>query len=186
MQRAGDKLLSRSILARDQNTSRRRGNFLDLFHQRSHHRTLPNDLKWRVDRLAESRILFLKLQVGKRVAQHHQDAVRIERLLQDLVGASLGRLYGRANRSVAADHHHERRRIQLANLLQRFHTVHASHFYIEKDEVRPPLLKLADAFLRTRQRLDLIPFVFEQLAERSSNTLLVVDDEYASAQRTLL
>jgi hypothetical protein len=120
------------------------------------------------------------------VAKHHEDAICVERLLEYLVSPQLGRFDGGANCRVSADHHDDRRGIQLTKLLQRFEAVHAAHLHIHEDEVRLPLLILRDAVSGVRDSPNFVTFVFEQLAECSADALLVVDDEDASAHGVFL
>src|SRR5206468_10284662 len=99
----------------------------------------------------------------ERISEHDQNAIGVERLFKYLVCARLRRFDGGADGSVSADHHHGGGGIELANLFQRFHAVHPGHLYVEKDEMRPPLLIFRYSVSRVRESVDLVALVLEQL-----------------------
>ena len=66
--------------------------------------------------------------------------------------------------------------IDLANLGQCLETVHARHFDIEKDEVRMELCVSPQRGIARVLRADFDTLVFENLAQRFTNTFFVVDD----------
>src|SRR6266550_6103940 len=102
MERPCNELLARSVLTRDENARWRGCDLLYLLHKRPHHRRLADDLERCIDRFSETGVLFLEVEVGERIPQHHQDAIGVEGLLQYLVGAELRCLDGGANGGVAA------------------------------------------------------------------------------------
>src|SRR2546427_10262850 len=71
--------------------------------------------------------------------QCEQDAVGVERLLQEIVRAQLGRLDRGLDRSMTGDHHDLRVRVELAQLSQRLEAVHALHLDVQKDQMGPEL-----------------------------------------------
>jgi hypothetical protein len=146
--RARDELLAGAVLAGDEHARRRGGHLGDAVLQRPQRVRLPHHLEARVDALAQPRVLLGELHVLERVAQQHQDAVGVERLLEDVVGAELGRLDGRLDRRVPADHDDGRSRVVLAEQLQRLEPVHAGHLDVEEDEVRLELLVQHDPLRR--------------------------------------
>src|SRR2546423_2435464 len=186
MQRASDELFSGSVFACDEDASRCCRDFFNLLHQRAHHGTLADDLEGRVDGLAQPSVLLLEIEIRERIAQHHENPICIERFLQNLVRAGLSCLNRGANCGVATNHHNEGRWIELADTLERLHAVHAGHFDVEEHEMGTPLLKLGDAVRRAGNSVNVVSLVLEQLAERRTNALLVINDQYTPAQRTLL
>ena len=73
-----------------------------------------------------------------------ENAIGVERLLEDVVRAELRRLDRGLDGGVAADHHDDRRRIDLANALERLEPVDAAHLHVHEDQIRMPLLVLGD------------------------------------------
>ena len=84
---------------------------------------------------AQPLVLGGELALGQRVAQGNQQPVGVERLLQEIEGAALGRLHRGRDRAVARDHHHERRRVLLAQPGQRLQPVQPGHLHVEQDQV---------------------------------------------------
>ncbi len=132
--------------------------------------------------MLEPSVLFLEIEMRERVSQHHENAVGIERLLQNFVRARLGRLDGGADGGVPADHHHNGRRIELAQLLERLHPIHAGHLHIEKNQVRPPLLVFGYPVRGVCEGVDLVPLVLQCRAD----SLLIIYDENPATHFTLL
>src|SRR5207248_11129616 len=147
---------------------------------------LANDLVRRFDRLLEALVFLLEVEIGERIPEHHQDSVGIERLFEDLVGAELRRFDGGANRGMPADHHYDRGWIELANFLERLHSVHACHLHIEEDEMGTPLLVFLYSISGVVDGSDFVSLELQQLSQRSANSLLIVDDQDSSTHRTLL
>ncbi len=67
----------------------------------------------------------VELALRQRVPQRDQQAVGVERLLQEVEGAALGRLHRRGDGAVPRDHHHERRRVLLPQAGERLEAVDA-------------------------------------------------------------
>ncbi len=175
------ELLSRPVLARDEHAGRRRRHALHLLDQRANGIRATHDLVARLDRLAELPVLFLELGVLEGVAQRDEHAVGVERLLEKVVGAELGRFDRRLHGAVPADHDDDGRGIHLADALERLEPIDARHLHVEEDEVRAPLLERAQRIHGIAHRLHLVPLVLEELAERSSDPLLVVHHQHAPA-----
>ena len=127
--------------------------------------------------LAQPGVLAREAPVIERALDRHQEAIGIERLLEEVKGPVLHRLHGRGDRAVAGDHHHTHVRILLLQLLQRLDAIDPLHLDVEQDQVE-----------RTepegRQRLaprtgggNLIPLVAEHLRQDVANRALVVDHQ---------
>ena len=120
----------------------------------------------------------------ERVAQRDQNAIGVERLLENVVGAELRRLDRGLDGRVAADHHDDRARDRCSRMrLSASSPSMPRHLHVHEDEIRVPLLVLGDRVDRVRDRAHLVAVVLEQLAERGANPLLVVDDEDLRAHR---
>jgi hypothetical protein len=78
----------------DEHARRRGRHLLDLVEQRADRGTTADDLVAALDRLAQPRVLGARGHALERVAQQHEDAVGVERLLEDVVGAELRGLDG--------------------------------------------------------------------------------------------
>jgi hypothetical protein len=121
----------------------------------------------------------------ERVPQRDENAVGVERLLEEVVRSELRGLDRGLNRSVPADHHDHRVGIAVPQPLERFEPVDACHLHIHEHEVRTKAIVFRDRINGVARRLDLIPLVLEKLPERLSNALLVIDDQNAAAHRTV-
>ena len=186
VQRARDELLARSVLAGDQHARRRCGHALDLLDERANREGLADDLVARLDARAEAAVLLAQHHVLERIAQRDLNAIGVERLLEKIVRAELRGLHGGLDGAVTADHHDDRRRILLANPLERLEPVDAAHLHIHEHQIRMPLLVLRDRVHRVRDRAHFVAVVLEELAERGANSLLVVGDQNPRAHRTTL
>src|SRR5205085_801854 len=103
MNGARDELLPRAVLSRDENARRRFRDALDLVDHRTHGVGATHDLVTRFDRLPQAGIFFVEIEMLERIPQRDEDAVRVERLLEDVVRAKLGCFDGRLDRGVPAD-----------------------------------------------------------------------------------
>src|SRR5437588_8222635 len=83
----------------------------------------------------------MKIEMLERVPQRDENAIGVERLLENVVGAELRRFDRGLNGRMPTDHHDDRARVVRPDRLQRLDPVDARHLYVEKDEVRmPPLV----------------------------------------------
>ena len=133
---AGHQLFAGAVLARDQHAGRRGRDLLDQPDHLTNRLARPDDLVLCTDFLFEPHVFADEHDVLQRVPQRQQNAIRIERLLEEIVGAKLGRFDGGLNRAVARDHHDLCLRVQLADALQRFQAVHPLHLHVQENEVR--------------------------------------------------
>src|SRR5688572_28778941 len=177
MYRSRDELLPRPVLAADQHACRGLRNLVDLVDYGANRVRPPDDLVARFDRLLESCVLFVQLEMLERVTQRDQNAVGIERLFEDVVGAELGGLDRRLDRRVPADHDDRRARVGGFHALERLDPVDAAHFHVEEDELWMPALELGDTVDGVRRRAYVVALELEQLAECRANSLLVVDED---------
>src|SRR5690349_1555620 len=118
------------------------------------------------------------------ISQRDENAIGIQRLLEDIIGAELRRLDRGLDRRMTADHYDNRRRVFLLDPLQRLDAIDARHLHIEEHEIRPPLLVFTDAVDCIGHRVHLVALELEELTERRPDTLFVVDDENSSAHQS--
>src|ERR687898_2615347 len=119
----------------------------------------------------------------ERVPQRDENAIGVEWLLEEIVGAELRRLHCGLNGPMPADHDDDGVRVCLLQPLQCLQPIDTRHLHVHKNEVWTKSVVLGDRVDRVARRLHLVPLVLEELAERLTNALLVVDDEDASAHR---
>src|SRR5690349_1691216 len=186
MDGARDELFAGAILTRDEHTSRRLCDALDLIDHCAHGIRTTDNLITRLDRFAEPRVFFVEIEMLERVSECDENPVRVERLLEDVVRPQLRRLDGSLDRRVATDHHDDRAGVMLLDPPQRLEAVDARHLDVEKDEMRLPLFVFAYPIDGVGDGADLVPLELEQLPERGANPLLVVDDENASHEGYLM
>ena len=179
------QLLPRAVLPGDQQPGRRRRHLLDPLDHLPDRGRGSHDLVVPLHDRLERAHLPLQHDVAQRVLERQQDAVRVERLLEEVVGAELGRLDRGGDGPVAGDHHDQGLRVGLAQLRQDRQPVHPRHLHVEQDEVR---LELGEGVQRlgpgAGQR-DRVALVLEQLAQRLAHALLVVHHQDAVAHRAL-
>ena len=183
VQRPRHEFLARAVLARDEDArvgGRHAVNGLD---QRAHRVRPPDDLVRLLHHLAQSRVLLAQHEVPDGIAQRHEDAVGVERLFHDVVGAALRGFHRVLDGGVPADHHHDGRRVERAQLAQCLEPVHPGHLHVEKSELRAELLVGCERRRARRLRAHLIALVFEELRQRVADPLLVVNDEDAPTHR---
>ena len=85
-----------------------------------------------------------------------------------------------------ADHDNRSGWIELADLLERLHAVHAGHLHVKEDEVRTKLLVFFYSPSGIGCGVDFVPLELEELSQCGANPLLIVDDQDSSTHRTLL
>ena len=115
--------------------------------------------------------------MGQRVPDGEQEAVGVERLLQEVERPALGGLDRGGDRAVPRDHHDLRPGIEIAEAGERLEAVEAGHLHVEEDEVRPELGVDRDRLAAGGGDPDLQVLVLEHLLQRLADAGFVVDDE---------
>src|SRR5438105_420205 len=87
--RARDELLARAVLARDEHPRRRLRHERDLVRHRSDAVRISDDRKPRVNRVTKPRVLLVEIEMRERIAQRDENAIGVERLLENVVCAAL-------------------------------------------------------------------------------------------------
>src|SRR5439155_1630422 len=178
---AGDQLFAGAVFAGDEHARRGGRHLLDALDHALHGPARAHHLVLGVHLGLEPHVLAGEVYVLEGVAQREQDAVRVERLLEEIVGAELGRFDGGLDGAVARDHHDLRARVELAQLAQRLEAVHALHLDVEQHEVGPELGVEAQRLGAGGARAHFEVLVLEQLGQRLTDALLVVHDQHAPA-----
>ena len=174
MDRPRHQLLSRAVLPGDQHARGSGRHLLDALDHLADRAARPDDRVLLLHFGAEPHVFAREVDVLERVAQREQDAVGVERLLEEVVGAELRRLHGRLDRAVSRDHDHLGAGIELAQLPQRLDPVHALHLHVQEDEVGPAVRIDPQRLAARRAGLHLDRFVLEHLLQGLADPLLVV------------
>src|SRR5579864_6362229 len=118
MEQTADDLLANTRRARNQHSAARRRDAIDLLAQLA--RRAGDADKVDLAAGAQPQLLVLAPQEGRldRALHDQQQAVRLERLFDEVVGADLDRLDRGLNGAMAADHHHRHRRYLATQLPQ--------------------------------------------------------------------
>ena len=176
MQASRDELLARAVLAGDQHARLGRRDAVDGGQHLLHRVRLAEDARRVL--AAQLEVLALELGVLERVARQQEHAVAVERLLEEVVRALLGRLDRRLDRAVARDHDDGQVGAALDDVAQDLHAVAAGHLDVEEDE--------ADVLARIdgrqpggavlgQHRVDLR--ALQRHPQRLAHARVVVDDE---------
>src|SRR5690242_7924006 len=185
MDGTGDQLLAGAVFARDEHARRGRRHLLDALDHAFHGPARAYDLVVGVHLGLEPHVLAGQVHVLEGVAQREENTVRVERLLEEIVGAQLGRFDRGLDGAVARDHDDLRARVELAQLAQRLEAVHALHLHVEQHEVGPELGVHAQRLGARGAGPDLDILVLEQLRQGFPDPLFIVDDEHAPAHAFL-
>src|SRR5215475_2266195 len=135
--------------------------------------------------LSSTPVLLLETGVLESPRGDQERLLEGERLLDEVVGAELGRLHRRLDGGVAGDHHHRRLGAALFHLGEGLQPVHAGHPDVEEDEIRRIVHEAAQRFLRRARRGDAIALVLQHAAQRALDEALVVHDEDVLARHQL-
>ena len=179
-----DELLSRAVLTGDQHTRGGVGHPFDAFDQRADRERLADDLIARFDRRLEPCVFLGQIDPAGRVAQRDENAVGVERFLEDVVRTELRRLDRILDRRVPADHDHDGRGVAFAQSLQRLEPVHPRHLHVQEHQLRLPLLVHAEPLDAGRRRAHFEAFVLQELSQRRTNPLFVIHHQQATAHGT--
>ncbi len=115
--------------------------------------------------------------MSERVAHREQQPVGVERLLQEVERAALGRLHRGGDRAVPGDHDDLGAGIETAQPAQGLEAIEAGHLHVEEHELWAELRVQGDRLTTRRGYPHLQVLVLQDLLERLPNTRLVVHDE---------
>jgi hypothetical protein len=117
--------------------------------------------------------------LGRGVPHGDQQAIGVQRFLEEVESPALCRLNGGCDGSVARDHHHLRAFVERAEPGQGLEPVEAAHFHVEKDQVGLELGIDRQGLATRGGYTDFVALVVEDLAQRIAHTGLVIDHEDA-------
>ena len=139
VQGAGDQLLAGAVLAPDQHPGVGRADPPDELTHPLERRALPDHRVADIEHPLQLAILHRERGMLEGIPQGDQELVGVEGLLEEVECAPAGRLDRGRDGAVARDHHHGRRRIQLAQPAQGVEPIEAGHLHVEQDHVRPEI-----------------------------------------------
>ncbi len=178
------QLLPATVGAADQDTGASRRYAIDHLHQLADRGAFADDLVAIGHRRAEPHVFRFQVSPLQRMPQGEQNAVGVERLLEEVVGPQLCRLHRRLDGPVAGDHDHLRRRVLFTDLRERREAVEAGHLHVEEYQVRMKLRIDLQCLVPGLRRAHLDPLVLEDLAHGVPHALFVVHDQHASCHHS--
>ena len=177
MDLAGDELLARARLARDEDGRFRRRGALDLLSQLAHSGRFANELVLALFFLAQLADLLLESLRPDGIPHRQQELVAIQRLLEEIKCAALRAFDGGGDVGVAADHDHRRRDFLFLQILEDLDAVEDGHLDVEQDGVVRRLLRLVQPLLPRPRLIDAIPLVLQRHPDRLPDARLIVNHQ---------
>ncbi len=178
--RCRDQLLAGAALAGQEHRRARAGDLLDDLEHALHGRARPDDVLARGplrQPAPHARGLGAELLVIEDPGQDDQQLLEVDRLGQVVRSAGAHRVDRRVDRAERGHHHHGRRLVLGADLLDQLDAVHAGHLEVGHDHVRGEGVELAERLEGVCGGLYLVPFVAQELGERGPRVDLVVDNQ---------
>ena len=110
---------------------------------------------------------------------HQQQAVGLEGLLDEIVGAGLDRRHGGVDGAVAADHHHRHRRILAPDHLEKLQAVELAALQpdVEDHQRRPALAHRIDGLGAVVGAAGRMALILQDARDQRADVAFVVDDE---------
>ena len=179
VQAARDQLLAGAGLADDHHVGRRRGQPLHLQLQRLHRGGAPEQRG--LDAALGIELRAQRLHLGAQRALIHRarrdldQAIRRERLLEEIVGARAHRLHREADVAVRGDEDHRHAAIELHHALQQRHAVHAGQAHVGDEHAGKARREAGQAVLRRAEGLDLEARELQRLHQAAPHHGVVVD-----------
>src|SRR5690348_13408266 len=150
----------------------------NLLAQRFHWHAVPDDLIAMAKLAAEQLVFVLKLPLLHGIAHQDHDLLERQRLLYKVESAKLRGTHGSLDRAVTRDHDDgwsARNRLKPA---ESFEPVNSGKPNVEKDDFEIAGGGSLQRFLRGRDNLDMVAFVFEDESQRFANPGFVVDYQH--------
>ena len=135
------------------------------------------------DHVGAVHLLLERLVLG---GQHHpvsgvldrdQDAVQVQRLLDEVEGAQLDAVHGGLDVGVAGNHHHGGVQAHFHEFREHLGAVHPGHLDVAEDDVVFLLFNLLERHEPVFGGIDFVAFVAEDLPQRIADRPLVVYDQ---------
>ena len=111
------------------------------------------------------------------VSEGHEDAVQVERLLDEVVRALLQGVHGRFDRAVSGNHDDGRSDLLFGQHVQHIEAVHLGHFDVAENRVKRRLGRGQNAVHARSGFGHLVTFVFQDFAEARADGRFVVNEE---------
>ena len=120
---------------------------------------------------------LLKLALIEGVAHGQENAVEVQRLLDEVKGAHLDGLHRCLHGAVAADHDDAAIDSLFHEGIENFQAVHFGHFDVTKDHIKGKLGRQLKAFRTVLRFHDLVILVLEDFLQARSDGRFIIDDE---------
>ena len=187
MERARHELLAGAALAVDQNRRAARRRLHDQVEHLLHPRAAADDLAEavgvRLQVLAERAVLGDEPALREGVAHDGQHFVVLERLGDVVEGAALHRRDRALDRRERGDHQHRQVVVDLLQLVERGHAVHARHHDVDDGGVERDRAGELEALGGVGGEANGIALARQQRLEDLAHDLLVVDDQNRAGLR---
>ena len=184
MNRVGDQLLAGAVLALDQDVGVAGRHALDELEEILHLLALADDVREAVlpaNLFLELLVLGPLLRPLDRLADHVDQAVLADRLLEEVERARLPRLDRPRERALAADDDDLGPGVDLLEPAQQRDTVEVRQHQVGHDDVGPPLLEDLLAARADERRPHFVAFGFDDHLQPLGHRWLVIDGEHAPA-----
>ena len=121
----------------------------------------------------------------ERAFGNQDQTVRLERLLDEVVGAELDRRHRRLDIAVAGNHHDRHVRILPLDRLKQLQPVQLRTLQpdVEQDKLRPARLDRRDRLVRIARQARAVAFVLQNAGDEFADVVFVVDDENVSSHQ---
>jgi hypothetical protein len=180
--RVGDQLLAGAVLALDEavGVARRDApHHLEQIVDPAAAADDARDLRGPRELLAQLLVLGLQVAAFDGLVEHGNERVRLDRLLDEAVGARPDRLDGVRDAAVPGEHDHLRPFMELTEAPQELDPVHVRQQQVGDDNVGAPGLEHFFAARAGRSRTHLVPLLLEQGLQPLQHRKFVVYREYA-------
>ena len=165
--------------AADQHARSGRRDPLDAGTQQAHRRAVTGQDGLRPGAQAQFGVLPRQSGRLQRTAHHQQQTVRLERLLDEVVGALQDRRDRGLDRAVTGDHHHRYVRLLAVERLQQAQPVEprALQPHIEDDQRRAAHPERGDRGVRIAGGARVVAFIAQDAVDQQADIRFVVDDQ---------
>ena len=178
--RPGDELLARSVLACDQDPGVRRGHAGDFLVEQQHGRRFAEQRRFRLGPAPERFDLGQQVAPLDRLLRGQDDPFQRQGLLQKIVGAQTHGAHRRLDIGVPRDHHDRDLAQPTGRCFQYRKAVEVPQPDVQEGQVEVLFPEPSQSLFAGFDRGDRVPLVSQDLRERLPDGLLVVDDEDAT------
>ena len=182
MQRIGDQLLAGAVLALDQDVRLRVGDGGDEIEQLAHPAAAPDDVFELVaiaELALESEVFGFEIGPLDGAAQHRDDAVGVDGLLEEVRGARLDGLDRPRDAALSADDQDFSARLQALQSTDELGAADVGQHEIDQRRIRQPRREQLFGFRAARRDACLIAGASDDGGQPVGHIRLVVHDEHA-------